>query len=155
MQIILYLNFYQVKYIIEVEASGFFGNSLMPEKCFVAHRWQDVFLKQTCERMFSWSRHRWKDVLLKQTCERMFSWSRHRWKDVLLKQTHEGASLCTGHYSQWSVENWPSWSGQSVAPLQFRAGAKLLWLPLLWSLWQAAGCRKEARLLKSLPWSQW
>ena len=40
-------------------------------KCWFAgaHRWKDVLLKQTCERLFSWSRPRWKDVLL-QTCER-------------------------------------------------------------------------------------
>ena len=29
-----------------------------------------VFLEQTCEGVFHWSRHRWKDVLLKHTCER-------------------------------------------------------------------------------------
>ena len=32
--------------------------------------------------MFCWGTQVVKDVLLKQTCERMFSWSRHRWKDI-------------------------------------------------------------------------
>jgi hypothetical protein len=45
----------------EVETSGLFGKSIM---CAGAEGWKDVLLKQTRERMFSWSRHRWKDVLI-------------------------------------------------------------------------------------------
>ena len=44
--------------------------------CFAeAHRWKDVLLEQTCERLFSWSRHRW----------RMIGYSRHM-KGHLIKE---------------------------------------------------------------------
>lgn len=56
------------------------------------HLWSGNFgflWKVSYDKWYFAGSHRWKDVLLKQTKERMSFWSGHRWKDVLLYQTGE------------------------------------------------------------------
>jgi hypothetical protein len=56
------------KQYIEVETSSFFRKSIMSN---------DVLLRHTSERMFSWIRHRKKCFPEADTGERMFCYSRH------------------------------------------------------------------------------
>ena len=64
--------------------------------------------------MFSGA-HRWKDVLLKQTHERIFSWSRHRWKNGLTTDTWKDAWWRSINVTPQTVGDW-QWALVWFAP---------------------------------------
>lgn len=69
-----YYIYYRVAIFLsyEVETSDFFGKSVMLNDVLLEHtgRVPMLLLKQPWERIFCWSRHTWNDVWLKQRCER-------------------------------------------------------------------------------------